>query len=188
MPGPSFVTEDGDEGLFSMGCYGMGVSRLLAVVAEEHHDDRGLAWPPEVAPYQVHLARPRRRPFARGGRGRRPALRPTEPAAGVEVLYDDRDVSPGSSSPTPTCSACRSAWWWGQGPGPGGGRVAVPGHRGGARARRSDAAGSDDPVGLRPTAAEGRLGGRAGGSRRRRPDRGESHVTASTRRRPLLYF
>ena len=55
MPG-SFVAENGEEAFFSMGCYGMGVSRLLAVVAEEHHDDRGLAWPPQVAPYQVHLA------------------------------------------------------------------------------------------------------------------------------------
>ena len=55
MPGANFVTEDGDEAVFSMGCYGMGVSRLLAVMAEEHHDDRGLAWPSEVAPYQVHL-------------------------------------------------------------------------------------------------------------------------------------
>ena len=46
----NFVAEDGGEAIFSMGCYGMGVSRLLAVVAEEHHDDRGLAWPPEAAP------------------------------------------------------------------------------------------------------------------------------------------
>ena len=56
MPGSSFVTDEGGEAIFSMGCYGMGVSRLLAVVAEEHHDDRGLAWPVEAAPYQVHLA------------------------------------------------------------------------------------------------------------------------------------
>ncbi|MGD0391661.1 MAG: proline--tRNA ligase [Acidimicrobiales bacterium] len=94
MPGSNFVAEDGEEALFSMGCYGMGVSRLLGVVAEEHHDDRGLDWPPEAAPFQVHLCAL--------GAGRSPEVaeaaeqlygRLTE--AGVEVLYDDRDVSPG---------------------------------------------------------------------------------------------
>jgi len=94
MPGSTFVTEDGDEAPFSMGCYGMGVSRLLAVVAEEHHDDRGLAWPVEAAPYPVHL-------LALGG-GRSPEV--AEAAdhlhqrfvdAGIDILYDDRDVSPG---------------------------------------------------------------------------------------------
>jgi prolyl-tRNA synthetase len=94
MPGSSFVAEDGGEAIFSMGCYGMGVSRLLAVVAEEHHDDRGLAWPPEVAPFQVHLCAL--------GAGRAPEVaeaagrlydRLTD--AGIEVLYDDRELSPG---------------------------------------------------------------------------------------------
>ena len=94
MPGSNFVTEDGEEALFSMGCYGMGVSRLLAVVAEEHHDDRGLAWPPQVAPYQVHLAAL--------GAGRSPEVAAAADqlfdrltGGGIEVLYDDRDVSPG---------------------------------------------------------------------------------------------
>jgi prolyl-tRNA synthetase len=94
MPGSNFVTEDGDEAVFSMGCYGMGVSRLLAVVAEEHHDDRGLAWPPQVAPYQVHLVGL--------GAGRSPEVAAAADqlfdrltGGGIEVLYDDRDVSPG---------------------------------------------------------------------------------------------
>ena len=94
MPGASFVAEDGTEAVFSMGCYGMGVSRLLAVLAEEHHDDRGLVWPAELAPFQVHLAAL--------GAGRAPevaeaadALYGRLVAAGVDVLYDDRDVSPG---------------------------------------------------------------------------------------------
>ena len=94
MPGSSFVAEDGDEALFSMGCYGMGVSRLLAVVAEEHHDDKGLVWPASVAPFQVHLA------ALGAGRSADVAeaadvLHDRLAAAGVEVLYDDRDVSPG---------------------------------------------------------------------------------------------
>ncbi|HEY7917055.1 MAG TPA: proline--tRNA ligase [Acidimicrobiales bacterium] len=94
MPGSDFVAEDGGEEIFSMGCYGMGVSRLLAVVAEEHHDDRGLMWPREAAPYQVHLAAL--------GAGRSPEVGDAADrvyerlvAAGIEVLYDDRDVSPG---------------------------------------------------------------------------------------------
>jgi prolyl-tRNA synthetase len=94
MPGSSFVAEDGSEAIFSMGCYGLGVSRLLAVLAEEHHDDRGLAWPDEAAPFQVHLAAL--------GAGRAPEVAEAADAvygrlvaAGVEVLYDDRDVSPG---------------------------------------------------------------------------------------------
>ena len=94
LSGASFVAEDGSEGRFSMGCYGMGVSRLLAVVAEEHHDDKGLIWPEEVAPYRVAL-------LALGA-GRSPEVAAVAEelyaglvAAGVEVLYDDRDASPG---------------------------------------------------------------------------------------------
>jgi prolyl-tRNA synthetase len=94
MSGSNFVAEDGGDSIFSMGCYGMGVSRLLAVVAEEHHDDRGLVWPLEVAPYQVHLAAL--------GAGRSPEVAAAADrlygelvAAGVVVLYDDRDLSPG---------------------------------------------------------------------------------------------
>lgn len=94
MPGATFVTEEGGEAFLSMGCYGMGVSRLLAVVAEEHHDERGLAWPSAVAPFEVHLVAL--------GAGRAPEvgeaaddLHERLVAAGIEVIYDDRDVSPG---------------------------------------------------------------------------------------------
>jgi prolyl-tRNA synthetase len=94
MPGSTFVAEDGEESVFSMGCYGMGVSRLLSVLAEIHHDDGGLSWPAEVAPFQVHLCAL--------GAGRSPEvgeaadrLHQRLDDAGVEVLYDDRDVSPG---------------------------------------------------------------------------------------------
>ena len=94
MPGATVVDEGGAEVPFAMGCYGMGVSRLLAVVAEEFHDDKGLAWPAVVAPFDVHL-------LALGA-SRSPEV--AEEAdrlyrelsdAGAAVLYDDRDVSPG---------------------------------------------------------------------------------------------
>jgi prolyl-tRNA synthetase len=94
MTGASFVAEDGSEAVFAMGCYGMGVSRLLSVVAEECHDDQGLVWPAALAPFQVHLAAL--------GAGRSPEVAAAADAvyerlvaAGVDVLYDDRDVSPG---------------------------------------------------------------------------------------------
>ena len=74
MPGASFVAEDGGEAVFSMGCYGMGVSRLLAVVAEEHHDERGLVWPADAGP----LPGPPGSRWAPGGRPRWP--RPPTPS------------------------------------------------------------------------------------------------------------
>ncbi|MEN3359388.1 MAG: prolyl-tRNA synthetase [Mycobacteriales bacterium] len=76
----------------TMGSYGVGVSRAVGVLAEQHHDERGLRWPREVAPYDVHLV-----PI---GRGDQPA-RATElaarlEAAGLTVLLDDRaDASVG---------------------------------------------------------------------------------------------
>jgi prolyl-tRNA synthetase len=79
-----------------MGCYGIGVSRILAAVAEEYHDDGGLSWPPALAPYDIHL-------ISVPGRGEQAAdvaaaadrLYAGLTAAGKAVLYDDRDASPG---------------------------------------------------------------------------------------------
>ena len=76
-----------------MGSYGIGVGRLLACVAEEHHDEKGLAWPVSVAPYPLHLV-----VLA----GKNPELLPQAEAlyqqlvdAGLEPLFDDREESPG---------------------------------------------------------------------------------------------
>jgi prolyl-tRNA synthetase len=94
MAGATFLDEKGEETPFWMGCYGMGVSRLLGVVAEEHHDERGLVWPAAVAPYAVHLV-------ALGASRSAEVLSAAEALygeltdAGVDVLYDDRDASPG---------------------------------------------------------------------------------------------
>jgi prolyl-tRNA synthetase len=77
-----------------MGCYGIGISRAPAVIAEEHHDDAGLAWPEEVAPYRVHLlALGANRAPEVGEAADRLYLALQE--AGVPVHYDDRDQSPG---------------------------------------------------------------------------------------------
>jgi prolyl-tRNA synthetase len=94
MEGATYLAEGGREEPMWMGCYGMGMSRLLAILAEEHHDGAGLVWPLAVAPYAVHV-------LALGA-GRQPAVAPAAELLyrqltelGIEALYDDRDVSPG---------------------------------------------------------------------------------------------
>ena len=94
IPGANFLDKEGKEQPYWMGCYGIGISRLPAVVAEEHCDDAGLAWPEEVAPFRVHLlslGANRNPDVAAAADGLYESLT----AAGVTVLYDDRDVSPG---------------------------------------------------------------------------------------------
>lgn len=51
----TYLDANGRSNHFYMGCYGIGVSRLLSAIIEQHHDDKGIIWPKEVAPYQVHL-------------------------------------------------------------------------------------------------------------------------------------
>lgn len=94
IPGANFLDEEGKEQPFWMGCYGIGISRLPAVIAEEHCDEAGLAWPEEVAPFSVHLLSlgANRNPDVAEAADR---LYDELTAAGVTVLYDDRDVSPG---------------------------------------------------------------------------------------------
>ncbi|HET6314666.1 MAG TPA: proline--tRNA ligase [Chloroflexia bacterium] len=91
--GATFLDRDGVSRPVVMGSYGIGVGRLLACVAEEHHDERGLVWPISVAPYEVHLV-------SLGGEGTQAQqlaydLYSRLEAGGVEVLYDDREASPG---------------------------------------------------------------------------------------------
>ena len=51
--GATFMDEDGKEKPLIMGCYGVGVSRSLAAVVEQHNDEHGIVWPVSVAPYEV---------------------------------------------------------------------------------------------------------------------------------------
>ncbi|WP_068160712.1 proline--tRNA ligase [Rhodococcus phenolicus] len=76
----------------TMGSYGVGVSRLVAVIAEQQHDDKGLRWPAEVAPFGVHLVIANKDDAAREGAE---GLAADLDKAGVEVLLDDRKASPG---------------------------------------------------------------------------------------------
>jgi prolyl-tRNA synthetase len=75
-----------------MGSYGLGVSRMVAVIAEQHHDELGLRWPPAVAPFDVHLVIAKKDAEARTGAT---ALAADLDRLGVEVLLDDRQASPG---------------------------------------------------------------------------------------------
>ncbi|MHB8325102.1 MAG: His/Gly/Thr/Pro-type tRNA ligase C-terminal domain-containing protein, partial [Candidatus Dormibacteria bacterium] len=90
--GASFTDEDGSQQLVVMGSYGIGLGRMLACAAEEYHDQRGLALPISLAPFQVALV-------SVGSEPEVVALADSVyqelVAAGLDVLYDDRDVSPG---------------------------------------------------------------------------------------------
>ncbi|MGB8209007.1 MAG: proline--tRNA ligase [Mycobacterium sp.] len=84
--------EDGKPVRLTMGSYGLGVSRLVAVIAEQHHDELGLRWPSEIAPFDVHLVIANRDAEARTGAT---ALAADLDRLGIEVLLDDRQASPG---------------------------------------------------------------------------------------------
>ncbi len=92
--GCTYQDENGELKPVIMGSYGIGVGRLLACVAEEHHDDKGLIWPISIAPFKVHLV-------LLLGKGSQAPLDAAEKVyqelenAGIEVLYDDREESPG---------------------------------------------------------------------------------------------
>ncbi|MBF8266667.1 MAG: prolyl-tRNA synthetase [Dehalococcoidia bacterium] len=91
--GAAYLDRDGVQRPIIMGCYGIGVGRLLAAVIEQNHDDKGILFPPAIAPYQAHLV----------------ALNVDDPQvsaaaedlylrlerAGLEVLYDDRQETAG---------------------------------------------------------------------------------------------
>jgi prolyl-tRNA synthetase len=87
--GATFLDEDGEEKPLVMGSYGIGPARTLAAIVEQHHDDRGIAWPRSVAPYDVHIvALPGAETYAEQAAA---AL----DEAGVDVLLDDRDARAG---------------------------------------------------------------------------------------------
>jgi len=77
-----------------MGCYGIGVTRIVAAAIEQNHDERGIIWPEPIAPFQVVLValNPQKSDRVRETSER---LYAELLADGVEVLYDDRDARPG---------------------------------------------------------------------------------------------
>ena len=88
------LDESGKAVTMTMGCYGIGVSRVVAAAIEQHHDDRGICWPDAIAPFEVALL-----PMKLGKSFRvREAVDDLYArllAVGIEVLLDDRDARPG---------------------------------------------------------------------------------------------
>ena len=84
--------EDGKPVRLTMGSYGIGVSRLVAVIAEQQHDEIGLRWPSSVSPFDVHLVIANKDAAARDGATE---LAGDLASLGVDVLLDDRQASPG---------------------------------------------------------------------------------------------
>jgi len=91
--GLTVLDQNGKSQVVTMGSYGIGVTRVLAALAEANHDERGLAWPAHVAPAHVHVVATGKDEAVFEAAG---SLASTLAARGVEVLYDDRPkVSPG---------------------------------------------------------------------------------------------
>ena len=84
--------QDGKPKRVTMGSYGVGVSRMIAAIAEQHHDSLGLVWPREVAPADVHVVVAGKDDTVREGAER---ISAELDDAGVRVILDDRGVSPG---------------------------------------------------------------------------------------------
>ncbi|ERP92969.1 prolyl-tRNA synthetase [Alcanivorax sp. P2S70] len=88
--GAKVLDENGKSVIMPMGCYGIGVTRVVAAAIEQNHDDRGIIWPEAIAPFQVALVpvnikkSPRERELAE-------QLYRELSAAGIEVLFDDRE-------------------------------------------------------------------------------------------------
>jgi prolyl-tRNA synthetase len=90
----NFLDETGKQQPMEMGCYGIGITRIVAAAIEQNHDDRGIIWPPSIAPFALAIV-----PI---GLNKSAAVRETAEklyaelaAAGIDVLLDDRDERPG---------------------------------------------------------------------------------------------
>ncbi|WP_017366319.1 proline--tRNA ligase [Methylococcus capsulatus] len=88
------LNEEGRSQVMLMGCYGIGVSRVVAAAIEQNHDERGIVWPEALAPFQVALC-PINMQTSERVRTTAERLYAELSAAGFEVLYDDRKVRPG---------------------------------------------------------------------------------------------
>jgi len=92
--GATYLGEDGQAHPIVMGSYGIGLGRNVACIVEAHHDEKGIVWPREVAPYYAHLVaigsnkEPRVSEIAE-------RLHAASIAGAREILFDDRDESPG---------------------------------------------------------------------------------------------
>lgn len=91
--GARFLDPSGKMQDIIMGCYGIGISRLLTAVAEQHHDERGISWPAALAPFQVHILLMSSKDEQQSSVAE--ALYERLQYQGIEVLLDDRDERAG---------------------------------------------------------------------------------------------
>ena len=90
----TFLDEGGKDQPAVMGCYGIGVTRIIAAAIEQHHDDKGIAWPMSLAPFQVEVIGLQAKDEEVMGKAAE--ITAALEALGLEVLFDDRDERPGS--------------------------------------------------------------------------------------------
>jgi len=100
MTGACFKDANGKEKPYYMGCYGIGLARTMAAIVEVYNDTKGIVWPKTVAPFQVHLIEIQNSKFKIQNENSKVKSFSEDVYAklrdsGIEVLYDDRDVSAG---------------------------------------------------------------------------------------------
>ena len=83
-----FTARDGTKKFPIMGCYGIGISRLMGVIVEKIHDDKGIVWPEAITPFKIHL-------LSLGQNERAEKIYDNLIKNNIEVLYDDRNISAG---------------------------------------------------------------------------------------------
>ena len=91
----SFLDENGKPALFEMGCYGIGVTRILGAAIEQNHDERGIVWPAAIAPFQAVVC-PIGYDRSADVKAAADALHDELLASGIDVLLDDRGERPGA--------------------------------------------------------------------------------------------
>ncbi|MGE0798580.1 MAG: proline--tRNA ligase [Lautropia sp.] len=91
----NFIDEDGKAKPIEMGCYGIGVTRLLGAAIEQNHDERGIIWPRGIAPFEVVIC-PMGMDRSEAVRSTVDALAAQLAAAGIDLIVDDRGERPGA--------------------------------------------------------------------------------------------
>jgi prolyl-tRNA synthetase len=92
--GATFLDAAGQPQIMEMGCYGIGITRVVAAAIEQNHDERGIVWPDPLAPFRVAIA-PIGQDRSDAVRGLADRLHDELQAAGIDVLQDDRGERPG---------------------------------------------------------------------------------------------
>jgi len=87
--GANFVDDNGKSKPIVMGCYGIGMTRILSAAVEEHHDDKGIIWPASIAPFKVHLI------SLKDGEAKAAEIYRKLMDSKIEVLWDEREESAG---------------------------------------------------------------------------------------------